>query len=120
MWVKFKQPKWAKRLELRMANLEQKIAELEASNAAKAAAINASIDGVVTDLKAQSDEITALKQAIIDAGTSTPGEIPQELADRIDALKGSFDTVIQRLADVDAALPAPAPAPVEPPAAPTE
>lgn len=96
-----------------MARLEDKIAELEASNAAKAAALNESIDGVVADLRTQSDEISALKQAIIDAGT-TPGEIPPELADRIDALKGSFDTVIQRLADVDAALPAP----VTPPAPP--
>jgi hypothetical protein len=96
MWVKFKQPNWAKRMERMMARVEDKLAELEAAKAAKSAAISASLDGIQGDIAAQSTEIAALKQAVIDAG-STPGELPQELVDRFDALKASLDTVIQRL-----------------------
>lgn len=116
MWALFKlviveveQPHWAKRLEKFMATVEEKLAELEASVAAKTAEISTSLDGITGDLKTQSDEIVALKQAVIAAG-SNPGELSPELVGRFDALKSSLDSVVQKAADIDAALPAAAPA----------
>ena len=98
-----------------MATIEDKLAELEASIAAKSTEINASLDGIVADLKAQSDEITALKQSVIE-GQSSPGELPDALVARFDALKSALDGAVQRAAEIDAALPAVQvePAPVEP------
>jgi hypothetical protein len=89
-----------------MATIEEKMAELEASVAAKATELGASLDGIVSDIAAQAVEIAALKQAIID-GSSSPGELSPELVARFDALKSSLDTVAQKAADIDAALPAP-------------
>ena len=98
-----------------MATIEEKLAELEASVAEKSAELNAALDGIVGDLKVQSNEITALKQSVIE-GQSSPGELPDALVARFDALKSALDGAVQRAAEIDAALPAVAvePAPVEP------
>lgn len=91
-----------------MAKVEDKLAELEAAQAAKSAEISASLDGIKGDIATQSAEIAALKQAVIDAG-SNPGELSPELVARFDALKTSIDSVAQKAADLDAALPVAAP-----------
>lgn len=91
-----------------MAKVEDKLAELEAAQAAKSAEISASLDGIKGDIETQSAEIAALKQAVIDAG-SNPGELSPELVARFDALKTSIDSVAQKAADLDAALPVAAP-----------
>ena len=105
MWVKFKQPKWARRMERMMAKVEDKLAELEAKSAASSAAISQSLDGITSDIATQTAEIAALKQAVIDAG-SNPGELSQDLIDRFDAVGKALDVVAQKAADLDAALPA--------------
>lgn len=91
-----------------MAKVEDKLAELEAAQAAKSAEISASLDGIKGDIETQSAEIAALKQAVIGAG-SNPGELSPELVARFDALKTSIDSVAQKAADLDAALPVAAP-----------
>ena len=102
--VKFEQPDWAKRMEKIMVDVADKLAEVEAAMASKSAEISASLDGITSDLAAQSAEIAALKQAVIDAG-SNPGELSPELVARFDALKTSIDSAAQKAADLDAALP---------------
>lgn len=101
-----------------MATVEQKLAELEASNKASADALKSSLDGISGDLQSMSDtatanaaEIAALKQAIIDGGNQPPGEISQELSDRFDALKTSLDDVAKQAAEIDARLPNATPTP---------
>ena len=101
-----------------MATVEQKLAELEASNATSNAALKASLDGISGDLQSMADaatasaaEIAALKQAIIDGGQQPPGEISQELSDRFDALKTSLESAAQQAAEIDARLPNAPPTP---------
>lgn len=118
MWVKFKQPNWAKRMERMMARVEDKLAELEAKSAASSAAISASLDGITSDIATQKAEIDALKQAVIDAG-SNPGELSADLIARFDAVGAALDVVAQKAADLDAALPAQTPPADTPPAEPT-
>ena len=117
--IEDEQPEWAKRMELQMARVEDKLAELEAAQSAKAAELSAALDGIQGDLSTQAAEIEALKQAVIDAG-SNPGELSPELAARFDALKTSLDTVVQKAEALDAILPPPElPMPPNPPEEPT-
>ena len=100
-------PCWAKEMENRiMATIEQKLSELEASQAASNAKISTAVGGISGDIGGLSAEIVALKQALTDA-QSNPGELSPELAARFDALKTGLDAVAQQAADLDAALPAP-------------
>jgi chromosome segregation ATPase len=110
MWLKInidKAPKWARNMERRiMAKIEEKLAELEVSQAAANEKISTALGGIQGDTAALAAEIVELKQAVIDA-QSNPGELSPELSARFDALKTNLDAVAQQAADLDAALPAP-------------
>lgn len=107
LMLKLAKPKWAKRLEVAMARIEEKLQELSDA----LAPIKPALDGISGDLQGQATkldeaaaEIAALKEALT-AAQSNSGELSQELVDRFDALTNTLKEAAAQATEINDRIP---------------